>query len=67
MKIEPIAIGVDPHGFEPTPADVRKVADSTLLIINGAGFESFLERLLVSAGGQRQVVEAAGAEQPRGA
>ena len=60
LKIEPlIAIGVDPHGFEPTPADVRKVADSTLLIINGAGFESFLERLLVSAGGQRQVVEAA--------
>ncbi len=54
-----IPIGVDPHGFEPTPADVRKVADSTLLIANGAGFESFLEKLLESAGGQRQVVEAA--------
>ena len=60
LKIEPlIPIGVDPHGFEPTPADVRKVADSTLLIINGAGFESFLEKLLENAGGQRQVVEAA--------
>ena len=60
LRIEPlIPIGVDPHGFEPTPADVRKVADSTLLIVNGAGFESFLEKLLVSAGGQRQVVEAA--------
>ena len=60
VKIEPlIPIGVDPHGFEPTPADVRKVADSTLLIANGAGFESFLAKLLENAGGQRQVVEAA--------
>ncbi len=38
---------------------MRKVADSTLLIVNGAGFESFLGKLLASAGGQRQVVEAA--------
>ena len=46
LKIEPlIPIGVDPHGFEPTPADARKVADSTLLIVNGAGFESFVEAL----------------------
>ena len=54
-----IPIGVDPHGFEPTPADVRKVADSTLLIANGAGFESFLGKLLENAGGQRQLLEAA--------
>ena len=53
-----IPIGVDPHGFEPTPADVRKVADSTLLIANGAGFESFLGKLLENAGGQRQLLEA---------
>ena len=53
-----IPLGVDPHGFEPTPADVRKVADSDLLIVNGAGFESFLERLLQNADGERTVVEA---------
>jgi len=53
-----IPSGIDPHGFEPTPADVRKVADSDLLIINGAGLEAFLERLLESAGGERVVVEA---------
>ena len=59
-KIESLTpVGVDPHSFEPTPADVRKVADSTLLIVNGAGFESFLAELLENAGGQRQVVEAA--------
>lgn len=54
-----IPMGVDPHGFEPTPQDVRKVAESTVLIVNGAGFEGFLSTLLTNAGGQRIVIEAA--------
>ncbi len=54
-----IPMGVDPHSFEPTPTDVRKVADSTVLIVNGAGFEAFLELLLKNAGGQRSLIEAA--------
>ena len=48
-----IPVGVDPHSFEPTPADVRKVAGSDMLIMNGAGFEAFLNQLLQNAGGQR--------------
>jgi ABC-type Zn uptake system ZnuABC Zn-binding protein ZnuA len=51
--------GLDPHAFEPTPDDMRKVAASDVLIVNGAGLESFLQRTLDSAGGQRQVIEAA--------
>ncbi len=59
VKIEALMpIGVDPHGFEPTPTDVAKVADSTVLIVNGAGFEEFLTKLLQNAGGQRAVLEA---------
>lgn len=50
--------GVDPHSFEPSPADVAKVANSDVLIVNGAGFEAFLEGLLRNAGGQRRVIEA---------
>lgn len=53
-----IPLGVDPHGFEPTPADVRKVADSEVLIVNGGGFEEFLEDLLANAGGERVVISA---------
>jgi ABC-type Zn uptake system ZnuABC Zn-binding protein ZnuA len=53
-----IPAGVDPHGFEPTPADVRQVADSQVLIVNGAGLEEFLTKLLANAGGKRIVVEA---------
>lgn len=53
-----IPLGVDPHIFEPTPADVRKVADSNVLIVNGAGFEEFLASLLENAGGERLIIEA---------
>lgn len=59
FKIEALLpIGVDPHSFEPTPNDVRKVADSQVLIVNGAGFEEFLDRLLQNAGGSRTIIEA---------
>lgn len=50
--------GVDPHSYEPTPADVAKVADCEVLIINGAGLEAFLDKLLRSVGGERLVIEA---------
>jgi ABC-type Zn uptake system ZnuABC Zn-binding protein ZnuA len=59
VRIESLMpIGVDPHGFEPTPTDVAKIADSSVLIINGAGFEEFLAKLLENAGGQHAVLEA---------
>lgn len=51
-------LGADPHSFEPTPQDIKKVADSNVIIANGAGFEVFLERLLENAGGERTVIEA---------
>lgn len=54
-----LPIGVDPHGFEPTPKDVRRVAENNLLIVNGAGFEGFLDKLLREAGGKRTIIEAA--------
>lgn len=69
VKVEAlIPIGVDPHNFEPAPSDVRKIADSDVLIVNGAGLESFLGRLLQNTGGQRQIIEASkglSSRQPR--
>jgi ABC-type Zn uptake system ZnuABC Zn-binding protein ZnuA len=53
-----LPVGVDPHSYEPAPADVRKVAESTVLIANSAGFEAFLEKLLSNAGGQHLLIEA---------
>src|SRR5688572_11007637 len=50
--------GADPHSYQPTPQDVAKIEQSKLLIINGAEYEHFLESLLESSGGERQIIEA---------
>ncbi len=55
---ELLPLGLDPHAFEPTPKDVAKIADSNVLIVNGAGLEKWLANILESAGGQRLVIEA---------
>ncbi|MEI7846249.1 MAG: metal ABC transporter substrate-binding protein [Chloroflexota bacterium] len=59
VKVESlIPLGVDPHAFDPTPRDVMKIAESTVLILNGAGFEAWAQKTLDNAGGQRMVIEA---------
>lgn len=52
-------LGVDPHEFEPTPGDVKSVAESDVLIVNGGGLEAFLDKLLSNAGGKQRVIQAA--------
>jgi len=39
---------VDIHSFEPTPSDIEKVATADVLIINGAGLEPWVPRLLAA-------------------
>jgi len=51
-------LGLDPHAYEPTPQDVGRVADADVLIVNGAGFEGWLDEVLANAGGERLVIEA---------
>jgi len=51
--------GADPHTFQPTPQDVAKIANSQMLIANGAGLEEWLQEVIDNAGGDELVVEAA--------
>jgi ABC-type Zn uptake system ZnuABC Zn-binding protein ZnuA len=53
-----IPLGVDPHEFEPIPQDVVNISDSDILIINGAGFEGWLQKVIDNAGGTHLVIEA---------
>lgn len=46
------------HGFEPSPKDMNRVNASDLFIYNGAGLESFTDRLKETAEGDATFVEA---------
>src|ERR1041385_3351739 len=39
----------DPHLFETTPGVVRQVADAQIVILNGAGYDGWMEKLLAAA------------------
>jgi manganese/iron transport system substrate-binding protein len=45
-----VPIGASPETFAPAPQDVATVADANLLVENGAGLETWLDRLLHDAG-----------------
>jgi len=40
-----VAPGTDPHLYEPTPADVRRLKEADLVLAAGLGMESYLPRL----------------------
>jgi len=53
--------GQVPHGFEPTPKDLQKIADANLFFYNGAGMEAaWIQRALESVDTTKtKVIEAA--------
>jgi zinc/manganese transport system substrate-binding protein len=55
----------DSHAFEPSPADSRRVAGAKLVVVNGLGFEGWLDRLVRAAGNDVPLVVASTGVQPR--
>jgi ABC-type Zn uptake system ZnuABC Zn-binding protein ZnuA len=51
-------LGNDPHAYQPTPQDVARIAESQVLIINGAHFEEWLDETIQNAGGTQIIIEA---------
>jgi ABC-type Zn uptake system ZnuABC Zn-binding protein ZnuA len=45
-----VPVGASPETFQPAPQDVAAVADANVLVENGAGLETWLDRLLRDAG-----------------
>ena len=62
---ELIPVGVDPHSFEPTPAEITAAVESDLLIVNGANLEGTLATTLQNAGGRHVTVVASAGLVPR--
>ncbi|WP_308621348.1 metal ABC transporter substrate-binding protein [uncultured Desulfovibrio sp.] len=47
-----------PHGFSPSPADLRKLAGADAIVINGLGLEAFLARPVRALDREHAVIDA---------
>ncbi len=48
----------DSHVYAPTPRDAKRIADASLIVVNGFGFEGWLPRLVQSSGSMAKLVTA---------
>ncbi|HEV7653135.1 MAG TPA: metal ABC transporter substrate-binding protein [Mycobacteriales bacterium] len=49
--------GLDPHDYEPSPADVQAIADADVVVKSGVGLEHWLDDTVSSSGYGGQVVD----------
>jgi zinc/manganese transport system substrate-binding protein len=49
----------DAHVYAPTPADARRVSEAKIVVMNGLGFEGWMNRLVKASGTKAATVEAA--------
>lgn len=48
---------VDPHDYEPTPADIQAIGAAKIVVKNGVGLEEWLDRTIEAAGFRGTVVD----------
>lgn len=51
--------GASAHHFDPSPADLAKLGSADVLVVNGAGLETFVDSLVKSSGFKGKLVTAA--------
>jgi zinc/manganese transport system substrate-binding protein len=60
-----VPAGSDAHVYSPTSADLKTIAAAKLMVVNGLGFEGWLERLATAAGPGLTIVTATAGIVPR--
>ena len=45
-----VPIGADPHTYDPSPGDARKVAKAEMIFVNGLTFEGWITELIDNSG-----------------
>jgi len=55
----------DAHAYSPSPADGKRLADAKLVLVNGLGFEGWMDRLVKASGTKAVVVTASRGVKPR--
>ncbi len=48
--------GIDPHEYEPTPADLKEVSGARLILTNGRHLENYLNKLQEASGGEAELL-----------
>ena len=61
-----LAPGVDGHTWQPAPDDLQRLAAARLVVVNGLGFEAWLDQVIANAGTKPNVVVASAGVTPRG-
>lgn len=56
----------DAHVYEPSPADGKRLAQADLVLVNGLGFEGWIERMVKVSGYRGPLAVASKGIQPRG-
>ena len=51
-----VAPGVEAHDFEPSPGDMRSMSAADVIVVNGAGFEPWIDRAVANLGGEPKLV-----------
>jgi zinc/manganese transport system substrate-binding protein len=54
----------DAHSFQPSPADARRIKEANLIVVNGLGFEGWIDRLLRASGSKAPVLVASAGVKP---
>lgn len=54
----------DAHSFQPSPADARRIKEAKLVVVNGLGFEGWIDRLLRASGSTAPVLVASAGVTP---
>ena len=55
----------DAHAYTPSPADAKRLSEAKLVLVNGLGFEGWIDRLVKASGTKATVVVAAKGVKPR--
>ena len=55
----------DAHAYAPSPSDAKRLADAKLILVNGLGFEGWIDRLVKASGSKAQVITATKGIKPR--
>jgi len=60
-----VGLDGDAHVYEPTPADSKRIAAAALVVVNGLGYEGWIDRLVAASGSKAPVVVASAGVTPR--